>query len=314
MSSAEGEHIPVLLRETIENLRVQEGMQYIDASVGGGGHAEAIIKKGGRLLAIDLDPEAVQRTKQRLSGSQIARYKALPGAMQGREAPEANHSSVVTVGNFKDIAAIAARYGFTRPQGILFDLGVASFQLEDPVRGMSFLLDTPLDMRLDPTLKRTASQIVNEASEDELYEIFTFNAQEELARPIARALVRSRDVKPIRSTRELAQIVTEAVGGHKRKIHPATKVFLALRMETNQEVANLTIALPQAIDLLVPGGRLVVISFQESEDRIVKRELTYAKRMEKIMILSKRPITPSQDELQRNPRSRSARERVAQRR
>lgn len=311
MSRKSDDHIPVLLQESIENLRVRTGRQYIDATVGAGGHAQEIVKRGGLLLAIDQDPEAVKLTKQRLVSTHDALQHIMRDGTEGTRPRQTFPPYIVTLGNFRDLTAIAHRYRFNQPYGILFDLGVASFQLKDAEKGLSFMVDAPLDMRLDPALRRSAKDIVNESSEEELYEIFTRNAQEELARPVARAIVRARRLKPIESTGEITRIVTGVVGRRRRKIHPATKIFLALRMETNREAENLRSALSQAIDLLVPGGRLVIISFQESEDRIVKRALRKAERIGKLDVLYKKPLTPSEAEITRNPRSRSAKARVA---
>ena len=172
--------------------------------------------------------------------------------------------------------------------------------------------DGPLDMRLDSTLTRTAADIINQSSEDELYEIFTRFSQEELARPFAAAIIRARRLKSILTTRELAQIIEERSGGRIGAIHPATKVFLALRIAVNHELENLQEGIVQAIDLLEPKGRLVVISFHETEDRIVKRIFKKKESQGRLTILSKKPVRPTQAEIRKNPRSRSARMRLVE--
>lgn len=301
-----GKHVPVLTKEAIQGLNVQKGKQYIDATVGDAGHAARIIKKGGLVLAIDWDPGAVKRAKQRLKEVFLAPNQVLRGPTQ---------PFICVVGNFKNLAKIAGKYGFGHPAGILFDLGVSSPQLEDPKRGLSFTKEGALDMRLDPSLKRTAKDLINELSQEELYEIFTRNAQEELARPISKAIVRARRLKPVATTVELAEIVrgVAATRRGRHKLHPATKVFLALRIEVNEETANLKEGVFQAIDLLRPEGRLVVISFHETEDRIVKHALRKGLREKKLTILTRKPMTTSMPERRRNPRARSAKLRIAER-
>lgn len=310
------EHIPVLVNETIEGLRVRARARYIDATLGDGGHAAEIVRRGARLLAIDRDPQAVLRASQRLR--KLIREYQQPGKNRQKDDDAAAQSTtntgivapVITTGNFKDIRKIARRYGFTRVAGILFDLGVASFQFEDPSRGLSFERDGPLDMRLDPSLTRSAADIVNRVSEGELYAIFTRHAQEELARPIARAIVSARRLKPIQTTGELGRIVA-SVMGYGGKLHPATKVFLALRIEVNKEMENLHLALPQAIKLLAPQGRLAVLSFHETEDRVVKQFLLQGKKQGQLDLVAPKPLTPTEAERRANPRARSARLRIA---
>lgn len=291
-------HLPVLLDESTDALKVQKGKKYIDATVGDGGHALQILKNGGQLLAIDRDPEAIQRAREQLSKV----YPACP-------------DYTLVLGNFKDLLKVAKEHGFESSSGILFDLGVSSYQLEDPRKGLSFKLNAPLDMRLDPNLKITAADLVNQSKEGKLYEIFIRNAQEELARPIAKAIVSARSLKPIKTTAELAEIVGSVVANKRRKskIHPATKVFLALRIKINLEIENLKEGLTQAIEILEPKGRLAVISFHETEDRLVKRALLKAQKTKKLKIITKKPIIPSKDEVKSNPRARSAKLRIGER-
>lgn len=316
-------HIPVLVDEAIAGLQVSLNQKYIDATVGDAGHAEAIIKKGGRLLAIDADPDAIKRAKARLKkvcslGDRIARpvrYEAVSGPARRRMLSGHPQEPVTfAIGNFKNLIFIARKHGFEEVAGIIFDLGVSANQLESPEKGLSFAVEGPLDMRLDPTLGLTAKEIINEKSEEALYEIFTRNAQEELARPIAKAIVSARRLKPILTTLELARICKEVTGGKTgSKLHPATKVFLALRIEVNAEIENLKVGLNQAIALLKPGGRLAVVSFHETEDRIVKLKFKQSAAQGQGEILTRKPIVPSRKEAESNPRSRSAKLRILKR-
>lgn len=305
---SKSEHIPVLLKESIEGLKVKEHKKYIDATLGDGGHALKILKKGGKLLAIDRDPDQVRRATRKFKKV----YSALRLSLNGHDLKK---PFTLVVGNFKDLAKIASEHGFESPAGILFDLGVSSAQLEDPRKGLSFTLDAPLDMRLDPTLRLTARDLVNQLSEGELYEIFTRNAQEELARPIAEAIVSARSLKPIETTTELAEIARSIAKsrGRRSKLHPATKTFLALRIEVNSEIENLKKGLVQAIEILKTDGRLVVISFHETEDRLVKKTMQKAASHKKLKIISKKPITPSVNEIESNPKARSAKLRIGER-
>ena len=304
----------MLLKEVIEGLRIDAGKKYIDATVGGAGHAREIVRKGGILLAIDRDPAAVRRTNQKLKGVETHLNEAYPGNHKTVVVPaQSSHPNFkCVVANFRDLRTTAEKYGFSPASGILFDLGVSSDQLSQVKKGLSFMNDGPLDMRLDSELKRTAADIINESSEDELYEIFTRFSQEELARPIAAAIIRARRLKSISTTRELVQIIEERSGGSKGGIHPATKVFLALRIAVNHELENLQKGIDQAVDLLEPNGRLVVISFHETEDRIVKRIFKKKESRGTLTILSKKPVRPSQAEIMQNPRSRSARLRLVE--
>jgi 16S rRNA (cytosine1402-N4)-methyltransferase len=285
-------HQPVLLREVIELLNIKKDKKYIDATVGGGGHAEAILRIGGQVLGIDWDPEAVKHSKEYLE-------EVCPGT-----------SWKIVCDSFVNLEKIAKKEGFSQVLGILFDLGVSSHQLLGQKRGFSFQKNAPLDMRMDPKLAVTAADLLKVLSKKQLYALFTKFAQENRARAIANAIVRARGLKPIKTSRELADLVVTVYDG-KRKVkglHPATKVFLALRIAVNSELENLKAALPQAVSLLRPGGRLAVISFHESEDRIVKR---FFKETKRLKILFKKPITPSEEEIKINPRSRSAKLRVA---
>jgi 16S rRNA (cytosine1402-N4)-methyltransferase len=288
-------HIPVLLEETIEALAVQPGGRYVDCTLGAGGHAAAILERsspGGQLLGIDADSRALKMARTRL---------------------EAYGSSILLVNqNFANLRAICVKHNFLPVHGILFDLGLSSVQLNGSGRGFSFQHDAPLDMRLSPNQQVTADDIVNTSSEAELAQLIRTFGEESRGGKIARYIVRER---PIKTTLKLAEVVEQATGGRRSRIHPATKTFLALRIVVNQELENLKLALGQAIDLLGFGGRLVVISYHSLEDRIVKQFLQQeASREEALLrVINKKVITPSLAEIQFNPRSRSAKLRAAER-
>lgn len=302
-------HIPVLLKEVLYFLDVSPGKRFIDATVGGSGHTEAILQSGGEVLGVDISPVALRLAEERIK-------KACP-------VPKVR----LVQGNFKDILQIAQNAGFKKVDGILFDLGIASFQLAEPSLGLSFMKDGPLDMRLDPTLGVQARDLVNSLPEDKLYELFYEIGQEKRALEIARAIVSARSVKLFETTTDLRRVAEEVYErrekvkgpstirygtGKRQKIHPATKVFMALRIAVNLEFENLNRALPQALELLRPGGRLAVISFHSGEDRIVKQFFKEEEKKKMIKILTKKPIMPSSAEIEENPRARSAKLRVGE--
>lgn len=259
-------HVPVLSREAVDGLNVRSRGTYIDATFGAGGHTAEIVKRGGEVLAIDVDPEV--------------------------------HAPVK--GNFRDIEKIAKENGFEMVDGILFDLGVSSMQLDTPERGFSYRFSGPLDLRFDQTKGKTASDIVNSYSEGELYEIFTRFGEENDARAIARAIVRARAIDHITTTEGLVKVV----GGSRPVL---SRIFQALRIAVNDELGALREGLNGAGKLLVNGGRLVVISFHSLEDRIVKQYM----RSGGWKVLTKKPITANADEVKANPRARSAKLRIA---
>jgi 16S rRNA (cytosine1402-N4)-methyltransferase len=289
-------HEPVLLKEVLEFLRVVPGEKYLDATLGGGGHTAAILKSGGILLSIDCDPEAIRAARSYLASA----------------CPPGKHSHWRLVsGNYKDLYQIAQKEKFLNVSGILFDLGVSSHQLNQGERGFSFGQNGPLDMRMDPNLKVTAADLVNGLNKGELNELFTKFGQEHHSRRLAEALVRARQIRPIKTTGELAAIINQ-VSPHKGRLHPATRVFQALRIAVNDELNNLQKALPQATALLKPKGRLVVISYHSGEDRLVKRFCKEEAEKGHLKILTKKPVRPTAEEVERNPRSRSAKLRAAE--
>ena len=301
-------HIPVLLREVIENLAIQPGGRYIDCTLGGGGHTQAILESsspGGQVLGIDADPEAIRSVEDRL-----ASYAK---------------SMLLVNENFINLRDICVKYDFLPVHGILFDLGLSSQQLDEGERGFSFQHDSPLDMRFNPGQKLSAADIVNKFSETRLAEILKVYGEETNSRQIARKIVRRR---PILTSAELAEVVEEAVGGRYGKIHPATRTFQALRIAVNNEMENLELALNQALGLLGFRGRLVVISYHSLEDRIVKQFMQKESRdcicppevlkcscghKANLKIITKKIVTPSSCETELNPRSRSAKLRAAER-
>lgn len=300
-------HIPVLVKETTEALAVQPGGRYIDCTLGGGGHAAAILdhsSPGGQLLGIDADPEAVKIAKARLQAY--------------------GDSTLLISENFVNLSAICIKYDFYPVHGILFDLGLSSIQL-DSNRGFSFQHDAPLDMRLSPSQEITAADIVNTSSEAELAHIIETYGEEAYSHQIAHRIVQER---PIETTLQLVQAIEQAVGGGRGRIHPATKTFQALRIAVNHELDHLEAALKQAINLLGFEGRLVVISYNSLEDRIVKQLMQQESKdcicpprtptcicghTACLRLINKKVITPSPAEVQLNPRSRSAKLRAAER-
>ena len=287
-------HTPVLTGESIENLQVKAGGAYIDCTVGEGGHSWAILEAsspGGRLLGIDLDPQALEAAEERL----------LPY----------RDFCVLVNDNFSNLRRIARDQGFYPVDGILVDLGLSSLQLEGEDRGFSFRTDGALDMRFDPRQGVTAWEVVNNYSQEELTRIIATYGEEHRADRIAREVVESRSID---TALQLAKVVSRAVRRPWGRTHPATRVFQAIRMEVNRELENLALVLRQGIPLLKGGGRLVIISYHSIEDRLVKNFFREESREARsIRAVNKKVISPSREEVRTNRRSRSARMRVAER-
>ncbi len=304
-------HVPVLFQEVLDSLRVRPGGQYIDATVGGGGHAAGILaalSSDGYLLGLDRDPAALETARARLVAGD-ARVRLV-------------HSS------FGHLAQVARDNDCVPADGVLFDLGLSSLQLADSERGFAFVTDGPLDMRFDPASGGdTAADLVNYLSVEELTALLFRYGEEKQARRIVEAIVEAR---PLRTTGELAAIVKQAVGAGRRhkRIHPATQTFQALRIAVNDELGILESVLPQAVEILAPGGRLAVISFHSLEDRLVKRFLRRESRdcvcapeapacvcdhRATLRLITRKLIRPTTDEVAANPRARSALLRVAER-
>ena len=290
-------HVPVLLKEAIDFLAVKRGGTYLDATVGLGGHSCEIARRlgaPGHLIGFDKDPAALERAREKLT------------AISDAERPQITliHASFAEVGERIAPASL---------DGMMADLGVSSLQLGDPARGFSFQAEGPLDMRMNPMSGETAEQVVNHIDERELADVIYEFGEERRSRRIARAIVRSR---PIRTTQQLVAVVSAAARSMNRKherIHPATRTFQALRIFVNRELDDLKALLEAAPRVLKPGGRLVVISFHSLEDRIVKDALRDGARQGWYQLLTKKPVTAGAEEIDRNPRSRSAKMRAAER-
>ncbi len=291
-------HVPVLLELAIDFLAVRRGGTYIDATVGLGGHSFAIAKRlgaAGRLIGFDKDPAALAVANQRLSEP--------PVELQGDwPAITLMHASFAELGE---------RVKAGEADGVLADLGVSSLQLNDAARGFSFQAEGPLDMRMNPHVEPTAQQVVNHLDERTLADVIYEFGEERRSRRIARAIVRAR---PIRSTAHLAQVVSAAARSMKHeRIHPATRTFQAIRIYVNRELDELRALLQAAPGVLKRGGRLVVISFHSLEDRLVKESLREGARQDVWQLLTRKPAIADEPEIERNPRSRSAKLRAAQR-
>lgn len=287
------QHIPVLLKEVIQYLKPRPNADFIDCTVGEAGHAFEILKKtapSGKLLAIDWDSKAIEKAKKRLKrfGKRVVFVRQ----------------------NFINLKKTALEYGFEQVVGVLFDLGLATFQIKDPSYGLSFQIDGPLDMRVVPEAKITAYDIVNFWDFKKLCEIFSEFGDEPYAGSIAKTIIAERKENRISRTIQLAKIIKKAVPPRRfYRINPATRIFQALRIVVNSELENLKIALPSAADLLQENGKIAVISFHSGEDRIVKN---FFKSRADLKILTKKPLVPAEQEIRRNPRARSAKLRVAE--
>jgi len=302
-SKEEFGHVPVLLKEAIDFLAVKRGGTYIDCTVGLGGHSYEIAKRlgaPGRLIGFDKDPEALERARARLRVSGL-----------NPESPEDWPVIELIHGSFASLADDPGPKIEGGVDGILADLGVSSLQFSDPARGFSFQAEGPLDMRMNPHSELTAEQVVNQFDERELADLIYEFGEERRSRRIARAIVRSR---PIRSTAQLAAAVSAAARPMKHeRIHPATLTFQALRIFVNRELDDLRQLLEAAPRMLKPGGRLVIISFHSLEDRIVKDAMRAGARQGQYQLLTKKPVTPGDEEIASNPRARSAKLRGVER-
>jgi 16S rRNA (cytosine1402-N4)-methyltransferase len=308
-----GPHQPVLLRETLELLAPRAGMTVVDLTLGPGGHAEALlhaIAPDGHLYGIDRDEQALGFAGDRLSGCP-ARFTPIHG-------------------DHHDLSRLLPESGVRSADLMLADLGLSSLQLDDPERGFSFAADGPLDMRMDRRAELTASSYLADCAEDELRQALWSYGEERMAGPIARAVVRDRAERPFTRTLQLAQLVARLMGARARsmRIHPATRTFQAIRCVVNNEIDRLGQLVQDAVALLARGGRLAVISYHSLEDRAIKRAFAALARScvcpprlpvcgcskeSLLRILTRKPVRPSSEEIERNPRSRSARLRAAER-
>ena len=307
-------HEPVMCKEVLASLGCRPGGIYVDGTVGGGGHARAILEQtapDGLLIGIDRDSDALRASEKKLQS--FGRRK------------------ILVKGNFADIGKLLTNLNIEKVDGILLDLGVSSHQLDAGDRGFSFSSDGPLDMRMDQDSRYSACDLVNMSSENELRKIIKAYGEEPMAGRITRAILTKRAAVPIRTTRELADVIYHAVPAayRQRRIHPATRTFQAIRIAVNDELSNLRTAILNGTDILKRGGRFSIISFHSLEDRIVKEAFRAAQKgctcppdlpvcnckgEPKLKVITKRPVYPGTDEVDSNPRARSARLRTAERR
>lgn len=304
----ETRHLPVMVPEALDALKVQPGGRYIDATAGEGGHSKAILSAsdpGGQVLALDADQEAVSVAMDRMSGF--------------------GDSFLAVNANFRDLRITALRYDFVPVHGVLFDLGVSSLQLDREPRGFSFRRADPLDMRFNISQRVTAADVVNTYGQDELADLIYNLGEERAARRIASAIVRNR---PVKTSLELADIIQKVSPRRGSRIHPATRTFQAIRIAVNEELSALETALQQAASLIGQGGRMAVISYHSLEDRIVKNffrkessdcicppdtPVCVCDHRATLKMVTRKPLVPSEAEVQSNPRSRSAKLRSAER-
>ena len=285
-------HEPVLLKETIENLNVKEGGKYIDATLGDGGHSLEILKRGGYVLGLDVNEKSLKRAQLRIKKESLdERFKGV-------------------LGNFKNIEKIGKENGFEKVNGIVYDLGYSSYELEELGLGLSFQTDETLDMRLSNSLGVTAADLLNSLNEKDIAKLIYEYSDEKMSRKIAREIVKTRSLKKIQTTKDLVEIINSvSYPGYERgRINPATRTFQALRIVVNDEIENLKKSLPQAARLLLPGSVIVLITFHSLEDKVAKEFSRRARPS--IKEVYEKPLRPSEEEIERNPRSRSAKLRV----
>lgn len=285
-------HVPVMLEEVLRMLKVKKSGVYVDGTVGLGGHAGGILKSvegGCTLIGIDKDEEALKIAKERLKDFDVHLIRD----------------------RFPNMDAVISNLGYREVDGILLDLGVSTLQLKSEGRGFSFLKDEPLDMRMDNRQTLTALRIISGYPEKDLSHILWQYGEERFSRKIARAIVNAREQKPIRTCRELSQIIEKAIG-RKGRIHPATKTFQALRIEVNKELTELSMAINTGINILKSGGRFCILSYHSLEDRIVKHSFKELARKGMVSIITKKPLIPKKEEQRLNPSSRSAKLRTVE--
>lgn len=307
-------HLPVMLEETLALLRLSSGADVLDGTLGGGGHAAAVLTATaplGRLVGLDRDREALAVARHRLAGSA--------------------HRTTLVHSNFSQARTVLESLGWDGVEGLVLDLGFSSLQVESATRGFSFMRAGPLDMRMDQAEERSAADIINSASQAELRHIFHEGGEERAAGALARAIIRERQKTPITTTAALVETIEQVVKRPSRaraSVHPATRAFQALRIAVNQELAHLSIFLRDGYQLLRPGGRMVVLSYHSLEDRLVKSafrrwaatclcppqlQMCACDWSPQVRILTPKPLTPSPAEIEVNPRARSARLRAAER-
>ena len=305
-------HVPIMLEEVMNGLNLKPTGIYVDCTLGGAGHSREILKRtspSGKLIGLDQDPVALKAAGERLK--------------------EFGDRAAAVHANFSSLAKVLQQLNIPAVDGVLFDLGVSSPQLDNAERGFSYMHNAPLDMRMDPENPHTAKQLVNELSEEELAKIIIEYGEERWAKRIANFIIQARRIKPIETTFELVEIIKKAIPAPARRKgpHPAKRTFQALRIAVNNELNIIADALTAAVDVLKPHGRLAVITFHSLEDRIAKdtfnhlakgcicpKELPVCQcnKKQEIKIITRKPITPSNEELEQNPRSRSAKLRIVE--
>jgi len=289
-------HISVLLHEAIDSLNIKSGQKYIDATLGGGGHTKEILNRGGVVLGIDQDQDAIDFVSEIL------------------EAEIESEKLVLARSNFREIDNASKENGFEKVFGIIFDLGVSSHQIDSPERGFSYLSSSPLDMRMDQRLGVKAADLVNALGKKELYGLFRTLGDERNAHDISERIINERKIKPFETTDELVRVLAHSYGfsdlSDFAKATSGKKVFQALRIAVNDELGSLEESLPKAVKLLEKSGRLVIITFHSLEDRIVKQAFLNFERENLGKIITKKPILPSREETEKNSRSKSAKLRV----
>jgi len=281
-----------MFAEVLAHLQPQPGGQYVDGTAGGGGHTEGILRASapdGRVLALDWDDEALAACRERLLGF--------------------GDRVQLVAANFGELRQVLASQRVAGVNGVLLDLGVSSRQFDEPTRGFSFQREGPLDMRMSQQTTTTAREVIASASQDELARIFFEYGEERKSRAIARRIIEERGRQPITTTTQLVRVIERVLGPKRGPVHPATRVFQALRIHVNRELDNLRAGLAAANEALLPGGRMVVISFHSLEDRIVK---WFFRETPSLQIVTKKPLLASEDEVAANPRARSAKLRVAE--
>ena len=291
-------HIPVLLDEIIEHLNLKPGDKILDATIGCAGHASEIIKRiqpDGLLIGIDQDLEVIKIAQQNLSNFDSKLFK-------------------IVKSNFSNLDQVLLSCNLEKINGAMFDIGISSLQIDSPLRGFSIKDDGPLDMRMDLSQKLTAYDVVNRYPEKDIADVLFYYGEERRSRKVARYIKEARHKKKIQTTKELADIVLRALKPAKgfKRVHPATKTFQAIRIEVNKELDVITKALEKIVDFLEEGARVCVISFHSLEDRIVKNFFREQAKENRLKIITKKPLTATDEELSINPRSRSAKLRVAQ--
>lgn len=283
-------HLPILVKETLKVLEPKKDENFVDATFGEGGFSFELAKHldSGKVLAFEWDPELYKLGVEKIKNLKMEKKIKLVNR------------------NFKNIKRIVKKEGFNQIKGVVFDLGISTWHYEKSRRGFSFKYDEPLDMRINPKIKVTAFEIINYYSYKDLVEIFKNYGQEKEAEKVATEIIKRRSTKKIETSKELAQIIAEVKKIKKKKLHPATQIFMALRSFINNELVNIYQGVKDSYDILAEGGKIIVISFQGLEDKIIKKVFKYLKELKDAQIITKKVIKPSREEILKNPKARSA--------